>query len=389
MYAKIVEILGANSMAIYNESDKSKWTKDGRHWYFVCYKKDFNGVNKKYKSKKFLKKSDAEEAERLFLMKRDNPSNIEFDLVAKDYFNYLFTIRKDSTVYTYLNAFKNNIEPFFKHFYINEINVRTINEWKDSVQKNKFCVRYLNKMYNILKCIFDFAMKNYGLPTNPVVISGRFKEKNDQVIKDEEKIRYITYGQFQKFISVIDDIMWKTFFTFLYYTGMRKGEVLALNWNDIDFENKTISVNKTLYSKLKGKYTITSTKNNLNRKIKMSKTLIDQLLIYKQEVIKYDDFKSEWFVFGCSRYLALTNIDRYKDHYFKLANLEPITIHEFRHSHVSLLINEFVKSGQTDTTKFFLMMSERMGHSIQVMQKTYMHLFPTVQDQIVDLLNNL
>lgn len=376
-------------MAIYNELDKSKWTKDGRHWYFVCYKKDFNGINKKYKSKKFFKKSDAEEAERLFLMKRDNPSNIKFDLVAKDYFNYLFTIRKDSTIYTYLNAFKNNIEPYFKTFYINDINVQTINNWKDTVQKNKFSIRYLNKMYNILKGIFDFAMKNYGLPTNPAVISGRFKEKNDKVVKDEEKIRYITYEQFQQFISVIDDLMWKTFFTFLYYTGMRKGEVLALNWNDIDFENKTISVNKTLYSKLKGKYTITSTKNNLNRKIKMSKTLIDQLLIYKQEVMKYDDFKSEWFVFGCSRYLALTNIDRYKDHYFKLANLEPITIHEFRHSHVSLLINEFVKSGQTDTTKFFLMMSERMGHSIQVMQKTYMHLFPTVQDQIVDLLNNL
>ena len=47
-------------MAIYNELDKSKWTKDGRHWYFVCYKKDFNGINKKYKSKKFFKKSDAE-----------------------------------------------------------------------------------------------------------------------------------------------------------------------------------------------------------------------------------------------------------------------------------------------------------------------------------------
>ena len=52
-------------------------------------------------------------------------------------------------------------------------------------------------------------------------------------------------------------------------------------------------------------------------------------------------------------------------------------------------INEYLKTGQTDTAKFFIMLSNRMGHSIQVMQDTYMHLFPTIQDEIVDLLNNL
>ena len=44
---------------------------------------------------------------------------------------------------------------------------------------------------------------------------------------------------------------------------------------------------------------------------------------------------------------------------------------------------------KVDTAKFFLMMSNIMGHTIQVMQDTYMHLFPTIQDEIVDLLNNL
>ena len=56
---------------------------------------------------------------------------------------------------------------------------------------------------------------------------------------------------------------------------------------------------------------------------------------------------------------------------------------------MSLLINEYLKSGQTDTAKFFLMMADRMGHSVRVMQDTYMHLFPTIQDEIVNLLDNL
>ena len=373
-------------MAIYKDKNK---TSDGRCWYFKVYKKDFNGINKAYKSKRYLTKTEAQEEEALFLLKRDNPINKPFVLIAKDYFKEMYNIRKESTVYSYENAYNKNIKPYFSNFYIKDIKVSIINEWKLEMAKNDFKTSYSNKLYNILKGIFDFAMRNYGLESNPVVISGRFQEKNDIVIKDEERLRYITYDQFNKFISVIDDLMWRTFFIFLYYTGMRKGEVLALTWKDIDFNNNEIIVNKTLYSKLKGKYTITSTKNNLNRKIKMSKTLKEQLFLYKQEMMKYTDYNNDWFIFGCSRFLPITNIDRYKDYYFKLAELEPITIHEFRHSHVSLLINEYVKSGQTDTTKFFLMVSNRMGHSIDVMQRVYLHLFPTIQNEIVDILDNL
>lgn len=92
---------------------------------------------------------------------------------------------------------------------------------------------------------------------------------------------------------------------------------------------------------------------------------------------------------GSVSYLHPTTIDNYKYKYFKLSGVKEITMHEFRHSHVSLLINEYLKSGQTDSTKFFIMMSNRMGHTIDVMQKTYMHLFPTIQDEIVNLLDNL
>ena len=121
----------------------------------------------------------------------------------------------------------------------------------------------------------------------------------------------------------------------------------------------------------------------------MSKTLYDELYSYYKEQKSYTDFKDSWFVFNGSTYLPLTTIDRYKHKYFELSGVHEITIHEFRHSHVSLLINEYIKSGQTDTAKFYVMMSNRMGHTIGVMQKTYMHLFPTIQDEIVNLLDNL
>lgn len=383
-------------MAVYNEKDKNKWTKDGRHWYYVITYTDIKG-KKRYRYSKMYKDRQTAEAEELrFKTKRDNPLMVKFSVVASEYFDYMYKTKKESTVYSYENAYKKNIEPYFESFYINSINIQHINYWKSEMEKKKFRITYLNKMLNILKGIFDYAIQNYSLDSNVAALSGRFQKVQESVVADENKLRYITFDNFKKLIDVIDDNMWKTFFIFLYYSGMRKGEVQALNWNDIDFNNNEIIVNKTLSVKTKeASYKITSTKNYINRRIKMSKTLRKQLIEYKKECMEYADFREDWFVFGNSRFLPSTTIDHHKHNYFKqLDNIPEITIHEFRHSHVSLLINEYIKTSKeknmkVDTSKFFLMMSDRMGHSIKVMQETYMHLFPTIQDEVVDLLDNL
>lgn len=368
-------------MAIYRSE---KPTKDGRKWYFKAYKE-----GRQYKSKKYLTKDDAKKEEALFILKRDLPFNKKFSLIWEDYIKSIEKTRKESTVHSYKKDYNNHIKPYFEEMNICTINTKNIREWAEILENKGISVKYMNKIHNILNKIFDFAIKNYDLPSNPSRTYGTFQQKNDKVIKDSEKLRYITLEEFNQFISVIDDSMWKTFFTFAFYTGCRRGEIQALTWNDIDFDKNEIKIIKTLYEEVKGKISITSTKNNLNRKIKMSKTLRTALLDYKEEVSKYTDFSKNWFIFGNSRFLPKSNIARYKTKYFTISGVKEITMHEFRHSHVSLLINEYVKSGQTDTAKFFLMMSNRMGHTIQVMQDVYMHLFPTIQDEIVDILDNL
>lgn len=362
---------------------KGSLTKDGRQWYFRKYK---NG--KQYNSKKYFTKEECAKAESKFILKNDNPINKRFDLVADEYFKYIEKTRKKSTVYTYLKDYNKHICPYFKSSYINQINTQDIKKWAEIILKNGYKIEYLNKIQHLFKSIFDYGIKNYGLEYNPVATYGRFEIKKDKIIKEEEKIRYITKDEFDKFISVVDIPLWHTFFITLYYTGARIGEILALNWNDVIFDSSEIKINKTLYS-IKSEYTITSTKNNKNRIIKMSKILKEELYSYYQEQIKYTDFNKDWFIFGGSIHLPLTTINRYKHKYFVESGVHEITLHEFRHSHISLLINEYIKSGQTDTTKFFLMLSSRMGHTVGVMQKTYMHLFPTSQDTIVELLDNL
>lgn len=376
-------------MSVFKDKEK---TKDGRQWRYKVYYHNEDGKLKPYTSKRYLLKKEAEAAERVFKLNRDVPVKKRFDVVADDYFKDAYIRLKESTVNTYYSQYKNNIMPYFKNKFIDEINVTDIENWKNKLIDRKIKTSTCNEYYVVFKEIFTYANRKFELNYNPVSLSGRFKRRNDEVIKTEEKLRYITYDEYCKLIDVIHDDLYHCLFLTFYFAGMREGEMQALTWNDIDFNRKVIIVNKTLSTNTKeGRYKITNTKNCLNREISMSRTLYDELKRYKEVVMKYDDFRSDWFVFGNGDFLSTYNMNKYRKLYFKEAGLEKrlITIHEFRHSHVSLCINEYIKSGQSDSTKFFLMMSQRMGHSLRVMQETYMHLFPSVQDNIVSLLDNL
>lgn len=75
---------------------------------------------------------------------------------------------------------------------------------------------------------------------------------------------FYSYDEYINFDSVIDNFMHHVFFEVLYFLGLRQGEAQALTWNDIDFKNKTLSVNKTL---IKGeKWTISSPKTKNSNK---------------------------------------------------------------------------------------------------------------------------
>lgn len=375
---------------------KSEWTKDGRKYFFkLQYFDPLEQKAKSFKSKKYLKKAEADNEEKMFIVRHKGKIKIKFDTIAQLFLEEKYKTRKESTGYSYEDDYNRHIKPYFENLYIDSINTQTINEWKLKMDVNNRSLKYLNGFYNILKGIFDFA-SNYGLEKNPAKLAGQFERRQDEVITDEEKLRYITYDQFQTFISVIKDITDYTLFTLFYFTGMRKGEVQALNWHDIDFTNNQIIVNKTLSRKtkdLKG-YKITTTKNYKNRKVAMNKRLREQLMEYKHEMMKYSDFNEDWFVFGNSEYYASTTMDTHKNEYFMESEIDSITVHEFRHSHVSLLINQYIENcaknhQEIDTAYFFLMVANRIGDTVETMQRVYLHLFPTMQKPIVNLLDNL
>lgn len=385
-------------MAVIQEKNKSKWTKDGRCWYYTYSFIDEYGNRQRSRSKLYKTKKEAKEEEAINMLKKvpDN-RNKNFHIVALDYFNELSQTRRKSTLYSYKKDYNNHIKSFFENYNIYKINTKVIKCWADEMKEKNISIAYCNKIYSILKNIFDYAMKYYDLELNPAKMFGRFKTEARKRVVVKDKIRYITKENFEQFINVIDNPLYRMYFIFLFYTGCRRGEVAALTWKEVDFNKKEILICKTLSQDNIGSAVIQPPKNNKDRIIKMSKTLYEELLKYKRMIKRYSDFNENWFVFGNGIYLPRTTINRYKTKYFKKLNegkkeneiIQEITVHEFRHSHVSLLVNEYLKSGQTDTTKFFVMMSDRLGHTVEEMQKTYLHLFPTIQNEIVNILDNL
>lgn len=360
---------------VYKDTHK---TKDGRCYYFQVM------INRKlYKSKRYLTKKEASEEEAKYILNHKSINHTLFSVVADSYFDSLKSYCKYSTVYTYLKDYNKHIYPYFHDKDIFSINILDYNLWFEEMSKKCLKAKFLNKVNSLLKNIFQYAVVNYDLPSNPVVKT--FKEHSQ--IQTDSKLRYITKEDFDKFVSVIDDPMYKLFFEMLFYTGARKGELLCLTWNDIDLQRKVITINKTLY-KIHDN-SPTTNKTNQVREIYLNDSFVQNIANYKANRMSFKDFSNDWYVFGDIKTLSTTQIERKKHHYFELSGVKEITIHEFRHSHVSMLVNEYLKRGNTDSTKFFIMMSQRLGHTIPVMQKTYMHLFPNTQDDIVDMLNNL
>lgn len=146
---------------------------------------------------------------------------------------------------------------------------------------------------------------------------------------------------------------------------MRKGELLALKWEDIDFINKTISINKTITREHEIQTPKTQTSNRI---ISISDNLINELSKLKRD--------SE-FIFD----ISFTQLKRKKDYYCNLSGVKQIKIHEFRHSHACLL---FINKIEIEDISY------RLGHSnISMTMSTYLKYLPRNEKRVVNLLNSL
>lgn len=241
----------------------------------------------------------------------------------------------------------------------------------------------INKIMVLLKKILDIGIKKGYYTNNPVKMLKKLPIAKAQ-------LNYWSIEEFKKFLNLFEpeEYHYQLLFTCLFFTGMRLGEALALTWNDIDFTTQTIHITKSIYIS-KGISYISTTKTKAGmRRITIHKKLNDELIDWKKNQYKLlDNFVTgdinELQLFQNSPIVITKNATEkfYKKILKRDPNLKHIRIHDFRHSHASLLINQ----GED-----YLVVKERLGHaSITTTIDTYSHLYPSKQKSLADKLDNL
>ena len=340
-------------------------------WFAKFYYTNWQGIKKQKWKRGFATKKEALGFERDFLEKQSANPDMTFQNLYEIYMEDMTASLKQSTLLTKKTVLQTHILPFFGSKPINEIKASDVRRWQAKLMSspNNYSQTYLKKINTELNSIINYAKRFYDLNTNPCGKAGTIGKAK------AEEMDYWTYDEYIAFREgVKDKPLSYICFEVLYWTGMREGELLALSPADIDLDNKIISINRT-YQRIGGKDVFTSPKTRKSkRKIPIPDFLCQELSDYIQSRYMLD---ADERLFPVTKsYLSHEMIRGCKN-----TGVKKIRIHDVRHSHASLLINQGCDA---------LMLADRLGHEkVSTTLNTYSHLFPHKQQELVHSLESL
>ncbi|VTS78004.1 integrase [Enterococcus hirae] len=308
--------------------------------------------------------------------------------------NYTFTQVKDMWIEqykptvresTYLRVkflFDKNISNLFGNKKIQSYNIaycqEAINKWKEQYST-----------YKALKCytsaVFDYAKKMNLIKENPMkevtFSKGERKQK-------KTKLKYFEKEKLQDFLECCQKDKFPitySLFRVLAFTGIRKGEALALTWDDVDFFNKTLEINKTITRNSDNKFISTPPKTNTSiRKISLDDETLNILKAWKTQQKRYllahgQHAKTKNQIIFSSKnnnYIDITRPNIILSRICKEHNFNDITIHGFHHTHCSLLFEAGLSIKEVQ---------ERLGHSdIHTTMNIYTHVTKKQKERSAD-----
>lgn len=347
--------------------------KDKRNGTWFCkfsYVDVMDGSKQKWK-RGFATKKEAQAYERNFLEKQSGSPDILFQNLNDLYLEDMEMRLRYSTMLIKRNICETKILAYFGKKKVSEIHPIDIRKWQSLLmsEENGYSMTYLKNINNQLCSIFNFAQKYFNLKTNPCVQAGSIGSSRAAQMQCWTLEEYLCFRE-----GIADKSRSLICFDVLYWTGMREGELLALSKEDIDLKKKEISINKS-YQRLKGQDIITPPKTRKSRRrVPIPDFLCEQLEAY-QNGPDFDEKNERFFPFSKS----FLNYEMKRG--CKKTGVKKIRVHDLRHSHVSLLIDQGFDA---------LIIAERVGHeNVSTTLNTYAHLFPNKQSDLVSSLENL
>ncbi len=363
-------------------STKERQTvKDGKVYDIVFRVTTLDGVERQIRKRGFSTKTLAKQWHLQFIQencelvthkpikKIDTTKELTFGDLYASYITTLNNQNKESTIFDKMVVFNTYVLSKYKDYKISKLTKEELYNWQDEMWATKkpnsneyYSFAYLKKIRSYFSSFLAWVEKRYNFPNNFKYVDLPKK----RTAKTE--MQFWTKEEFEQFISVVDNPTYKLLFTMLFYTGRRKGEVLALS--PVDVQADRISFNKSITRKTLDNttYKVTSNKTEKKQFTLICKPLKDALKDYKGDAP---------FFFGGDTPLAENTVTRAFDRYISIAGVKRIRLHDLRHSFASYCIHI---GGN------FMVVANLIGDKVEQVVKTYGHLYLDDVKRIVDLM---
>ena len=314
-------------------------------------------------------------------------SFIKFSTFSDQWFEEYAKLNLRSTTRERIKQLQKRVYDYMGNLYIGKISVRAVQNFinylaLDAKSENtgkhlsrKTVIHYLS----FISDVFSYAIRLGILTDNPcknVIIPKNLDGKKEKkVYSVEETITFL------KLLDQFAPLKYVTFFKLLIYGGLRRSEALGLEWKDIDFENKIISIRRTSnYTAEKGVYTDKTKTKSSERTLQLPEDVFSSLLKYRYEQKQTQkELGSKWIdydrLFVKWNGLPMNNQTPYGwlKEFCGVYKFPFYGLHTFRHLNASLLINAGVD---------VVAVSSALGHSqVSTTLNIYSHAFSDMKSK--------
>ena len=364
----------------------------GKNKYLVRIYLGIESGKRKYHNKTIHgNKKDAEKYLTKALRERDLGTFVEpsKETVAEYMDKWLETVVKarvrEKTHRDYGDRIRLYIKPALGELKLHQVTPEKIQELYNKMLDDGLSPRTVRYAHTILRNALQQAIKWGKLYRNPAELVDLPRQK-------KEEMKTLSPAEAVRFMEVVVYSPWKALFSLLLTSGMRPGEALGLKWNDIDFDNKRVTINRSLTRTRGKKWVLEEPKTARSRRtIPLSLTVMQDLKEHRANQAaqklknkKKNKYNDQSFIFAAENGEPMNDnniLKRYFKPLLETAGLPDIRLYDLRHTCATLLLS----AGENPKV-----VSERLGHaSITLTLDTYSHVLPNMQEAAAEKLEGI
>lgn len=323
------------------------------------------------------------------------PQEMSFSEFALEWDTKYASKLAGTTYGNHLRKLELHILPVLGHTEMKKINEFILMKLLDGLERKdgkEGDLSYHSKqdVYRTLKSIFKYAVRWRVLKENPM--DGVEKPKPTDKEENDEEVQVYNEVEIAQLMELLQNELphWRLMFTLALAAGLRRGELLGLEWKCVDFTNGQIEIRTTIVLTREGPL-VKGTKTKTGRRIvTLPKSMMAELSIYHEQWIKdkedsndgWIEVTREWvFCNSSGGHLYPSSPTNRWSKFIKKHDFKYIRLHDLRHTSASILI------AQGEHAK---VISKRLGHSdISVTMDTYGHVFETANRSAGDKMESI